>query len=153
MYSAILIAHSWLRWAALAALVVTVARAMGGWRGRRPWTPSDDRAGLLSTISLDLQLLLGLLLYFIVSPTMDNLRLIENPMRESAVRFWLLEHPFGMFVALVLAHVGRVRIRKAADARRKHRLALIFFGLALVVIAVSLPWPGTATGRPLFRLP
>lgn len=56
-----------------------------------------------------------------------------------------------MLAALVLAHVGRVRIRKAGDPRRKRRLALIFFGLALVAIVASLPWPGMATGRPLFR--
>lgn len=147
-----LMAHSWLRWVVLAAAVVAVARALGGWQGNRGWTRTDDRAGLFFTIALDVQLLIGLLLYLVLSPLMENIRAnAGEAMGDPAMRYWLVEHPVGMLAALVLAHVGRVRIRKAADARRKHRLALIFFGLALVAAAASLPWPGMATGRPLFR--
>lgn len=105
-------------------------------------------------MSLDVQLLIGLLLYFVLSPFMEAVwDQAAVAMRTGALRYWLVEHPFGMLVALVLAHVGRIRIRKASDPRRKHRLVVIFFGLALLVMAVSLPWPGTATGRPLLRMP
>jgi len=55
-----------------------------------------------------------------------------------------------MLVAITLAHVGRARIRKA-DIARRHRLAAIFYGLALVSILASIPWPGTPNGRPLLR--
>ena len=154
MYSTMLVAHSWLRWVVLAAALVASVRSLGGLNGRRAWTPADDRAGRLFVIALDLQLLIGLLLYFVLSPFMDTVReQIDVAMRTGAMRYWLVEHPFGMLVALALAHVGRVRIRKATDPRRKHRLAAIFFGLALLAIAVSLPWPGMATARPLLRMP
>jgi hypothetical protein len=152
MYSTMLIAHSWLRWVVIAAALVAVIRALAGWSGTRPWTRADDRAGLLLTSALDLQMLIGLLLYFLFSPLLATIRQhAGEAMGNDAARYWLLEHPFGMIVAIALAHVGRVRIRKAADVRRKHRLALIFFGLALIAMAASLPWPGTATGRPLLR--
>lgn len=152
MYSLTLLAHSWLRWLVLAAALVAVVRAFNGRRGG-VWSPADDRAGRLFTTLLDLQLLVGLLLYFVLSPFMATVReQAGEAMRNDAMRYWLVEHPVGMLVALVLAHVGRVRIRKNADPRRKHRLALIFFGLALLAAALSLPWPGTATGRPLFRM-
>ena len=36
-----------------------------------------------------------------------------------------------MIVAIALAHVGRVRVRKATDSESKHKRALIFFGLSL----------------------
>jgi hypothetical protein len=72
-------------------------------------------------------------------------------MRDGTMRYWLVEHPLGMVIAIALAHVGRARLRKATDPRRKHRLVMIFFGLALVALAASHPWPGMATGRPLFR--
>jgi hypothetical protein len=55
-----------------------------------------------------------------------------------------------MLVALGLAHVGRVRIRKA-DISRRGKLAAIFFGLALVAILASIPWPGVPNARPLLR--
>ena len=153
MYSLMLIAHSWLRWLVLVAALVALARSMGGWNGRRPWTQADDRAGLVFTTALDVQFLIGLLLYFLFSPLMSTIRAnAGEAMGDSAMRYWLVEHPFGMLVGIALAHIGRSRIRKAVDAARKHRLTVIFFGLALVAILVSIPWPGTIQGRPLVRL-
>ena len=38
-----------------------ILRAVTGASSRRPWSPADDRAGLLFTIVVDVQLLLGLL--------------------------------------------------------------------------------------------
>jgi hypothetical protein len=56
-----------------------------------------------------------------------------------------------MLSGLTLAHSGAARIRKASPERR-HRLAAIFFVLALLAILASIPWPGLPAGRPLFRL-
>jgi predicted membrane channel-forming protein YqfA (hemolysin III family) len=72
-------------------------------------------------------------------------------MRTSGIRFWAVEHLLGMVIAIALAHVGKSRIRKAATDARRHRLALIFFGLALLAVLVSIPWPAMPNGRPLFR--
>ena len=50
-----------------------------------------------------------------------------------------------------LAHVGRVRIRKAPDSESRHKRALVFFGLALLVLLLSMPWPIGPGARSLFR--
>jgi hypothetical protein len=71
-------------------------------------------------------------------------------MRDPVLRFYTVEHIFGMVAALALAHIGRARLRKAAEATR-HRKALIFFGMAIAIILLSIPWPGTPGGRALFR--
>ncbi|MEO7273876.1 MAG: hypothetical protein ABIX28_11085, partial [Vicinamibacterales bacterium] len=74
-------------------------------------------------------------------------------MANPGLRFWTVEHPFGMFLAIALAHIGRVRIRKGTDAVRRHRTALIFFTIALILIVLSTPWPGRELiGRPMFRM-
>ena len=152
MYSPLLTLHSLLRWLVLAAALIAVIRAIAGAAGRRPWTPSDNRSGLWFTISLDIQLLLGLILYVALSPiTTEAFRDFGAAMRNSALRFWAVEHLTGMVVALALAHIGRVRIRRSASDAAKHRTAAIFFGLALVAILVSIPWPGMPNGRVLFR--
>ncbi|MEO6213461.1 MAG: hypothetical protein ABIP65_07515 [Vicinamibacterales bacterium] len=149
MYTAVLMIHSWLRWAVLVAGLLAVARAATA--GGRPWTPADDRSTRWFTIALDVQVLLGLLLYFVLSPfTREAMGDFGAAMKTSGLRFWAVEHTFGMIIGAALAHVGAVRIRKA-PMPRKHRLAVIFFGLALLVILASIPWPGTAAGRPLFR--
>jgi hypothetical protein len=62
----------------------------------------------------------------------------------------MIEHPFGMLIAIALLHVGRSRARKA-DSLRRHKVSAIFYGLALAAIVASIPWPGTPNGRPLLR--
>jgi hypothetical protein len=149
VYLTILTLHSWLRWLVLLAGLVAVVHPLAA--GRRRWTDTDARAGFWFTMLLDLQVLLGLILYVGLSPiTHEAFRNIGAAMASRSLRFWLVEHVFGMVIALALAHVGRVRIRKA-DVSRRRRLAAIFFGLALVAILASIPWPGTPNGRPLLR--
>ena len=68
MYGIVLLLHSLLRWLVLIAGLLAAARGISGWRSRRPWTLPDERAGLWFTMTLDLQFLLGLLLYGVLSP-------------------------------------------------------------------------------------
>ena len=151
MYSATLLIHSWLRWAVLIVGLIAIVRGLGGWSDARPLPRVDERAGFWFTMTLDIQMLLGLVLYFVLSPfTTQALQDFGGAMRNSGLRFWAVEHLAGMVIGIALAHVGRARISKAA-ASRKHRVAAIFFGLALLVILASIPWPGTPNGRPLFR--
>lgn len=151
MYSAVLLMHSWLRWAVLIAGLVAVFRGIGGWSGARMWTRVDDRAAFWFTTTLDLQMLLGLGLYLFLSPfTSAAFDDFGAAMKNPGLRFWAVEHVVGMIVGIALAHIGRKRVAKAAAAR-KHRLAAIFFGLALLAILASIPWPGMPNGRELFR--
>jgi hypothetical protein len=148
-YLTILAVHSWVRWLVLLPGLLAFVRAVRG-RGSA-WTATDDRVGFWFVMLLDLQVLIGLVLYVWLSPiTHEALRDFGAAMKSSSLRFWAVEHGFGMLIGLALAHVGRVRIRKA-DVSRRHKLAAIFFGLALVAILASIPWPGTPNARPLLR--
>ena len=152
MYSAFLLIHSLLRWVVVIAGLVVLARAIGGITGRRDWLPADGAAMRVFSISLDIQFLIGLLLYVWLSPFIrDAWADMGATMRNAPLRFFAVEHLFGMIVGIALAHVGKSKIGKATDATRKHKLAAIFFGLAMVVILLSIPWPGTPGGRPLLR--
>jgi len=152
MYSSALWLHSLLRWAVLFTGLVAWFRAIGAKTAKRPWTPKDDLWGLLLTISADLQLLVGLALYFVFSPiTKMGMQNLAAAMRIPTARFFTVEHVLGMLIAIALIHVGRVKIRKAADPARKHRLAIIFFGIAVVLVIISTPWPGMPVARPLLR--
>jgi hypothetical protein len=153
LYSFTLALHSLLRWLVLIFAVLAVVRAFAGWSGGRPWTRSDDRAGLWFTISLDIQILLGLPLYFILSPftrvALDN---FGAAMRDPNLRFWAVEHVTMMLLAAVIAHVARVRIRRAPGDAARHRRAAIGFLIALLLVLAAIPWPGMMNGRPLIRL-
>lgn len=151
MYSAVLLLHSWLRWAVLILAVFAVVRAFSA-RGGRPWSNADDALGKWLVIAFDTQFTVGLLLYVALSPiTQIAFSDFGAAMRNAGLRFFAVEHTLGMFVALALVHVGRVKIRKASGDLRRHTLAATFYGLALVILLASIPWPGMAAGRPLLR--
>jgi heme A synthase len=150
MYSTVLLIHSWIRWVALVAAVGTTLAAL---RGKVEGSPSlADRWGMIAIMVLDTQLLLGLLLYFVVSPNMKAI--LDNfgaSMKDPATRFWAVEHTTAMFAAIALAHVGRVLARKAKTPAAKRTRLLVCFGLSTILIFVGMPWPGRPGGRPLFR--
>ncbi|MEN3338238.1 MAG: hypothetical protein V7647_1914 [Acidobacteriota bacterium] len=151
MHSAVLILHSWVRWIVIAAGLHAAARGLLGASRNAPWTPGDDRAGFWFVTAMDLQLTIGLVLYLFLSPyAAAALHNLSATMKDPVLRFWAVEHAFGMLVAVTLVHVGRVRARRT-DSLRRHRITAIFYGLALVAILVSLPWPGSAHARPLLR--
>ncbi len=151
LYAIVLTIQSWLRWIVLLAGIAAFIRSAIGAGRQAAWTPTDDRAGLWFSILLDVQVLVGLALYVFLSPfTHAAFGNIGEAMRNSGLRFWLVEHLTGMIIAIGLVHIGRSRLRKA-DERRRHRTASIFYGLALLAMAISIPWPGTHAGRPLLR--
>ena len=150
MYSALLFLHSWLRWVVLALAVMVLLRASAG-RGKA-WSPADARGMRLFVIALDIQVLLGLILYVGISPiTAVAFQNLGAAMRDASLRFFVVEHFVGMLAAVALAHIGSVKVRKAQDAAAKHRIALIFVALSLVAMLMSIPWPGMPGGRVLFR--
>jgi len=152
MYSVVLLLHSWLRWLVLAAGVVILWRSFTGRTGHKLWSAADERSLQLFTISLDVQFLLGLILYLGISPIIGvAFRNLSDAMRQPSLRIFVVEHPIGMIAAIALAHVGRSKVRKATTADAKHRTALLFVALALVIILISIPWPWMPGGRPLFQ--
>src|SRR5262249_52490524 len=101
----------------------------------------------------DLQMLLGLLMYFGLSPSMrEILNHFGESMKRADTRFYAVEHISAMVAAVVLSHVGRVLARKAASPTAERTRLLARFGLALILILAGMPWPGRPGGRDLFRL-
>jgi len=152
MYAAFLLIHSTVRWVVLLLALAAIARAIRGVAGKREWEPADQSIGAWFTGSVDLQMLLGLVLYIFLSPFIrDAWGDLAATMRNPPLRFFAVEHITGMIIAIALVHVGRARTKKLADAPSRHKAAMIFYGLALIVMLGSIPWPGMPAGRPLFR--
>jgi len=148
MYSTILGLHSWLRWLALGAGVLATLAAARNTSS----ASAGDRIGMILVSILDLQLLLGLALYFFVSPLMAAIRAdFGAAMRDPQARFWAVEHVTTMLGAVIAAHVGRVLARKTADANSRRMKLFICYGIATVLMFLAVPWPGMRAGRPLFR--
>ena len=151
MYAVVLVIHSWLRWLVILSGLFAFIRAAVGAATGKAWTPADDRAGALFARIFDLQFLFGLILYVFLSPTTHAVfGNFSAAMKDDVSRFWAVEHIVGMFIAAALVHIGQIRARKT-DSLRRHKVAAIFFGLALAVVLGSIPWPSLPYGRPLLR--
>ncbi len=141
LYSITLVLHNWVRWGVLIIGVVAVGNSILGWVGSRDWTSRDRIIGSLFGILLDIQVLLGLLLYFVLSPiTRAALQNFGAAMGNETQRFFALEHVFYMLLAVVFVHVGSVMARRGNTDRAKFSRAAIFFTLALLMILLGIPW-------------
>jgi hypothetical protein len=151
LYGTVLFVHSLLRWVILPAGLAVCVRSWLASRSGRPWERGDEKLQVLLASVLDLQFLLGISLYALLSPFsrafFDDFRM---GMEDPVVRFFGLEHVAAMVVAIAVVHIGRARSKKAEGARR-HRVVWISTLIALLLILLSIPWPGFPYARPLLR--
>lgn len=141
MYTGLLHTHNMFRWLVLIFIVLAVVFGFIGWFNKRDWTKKDNITGLLLTIFMDIQFLVGIILYAFVSPlTKAAFSDFGAAMKNSVLRFYAVEHILLMVIALVLVHIGRSKSKKAVAPWKKHRAATIYFGIALVLILVAIPW-------------
>ena len=143
--------HNLIRWAVIIFGLWTIFSAISGVISKRNYTSADNSANLLFMVSCDIQLVLGLILYF-ANSWFDRLKDLSNNMKDANNRFFTMEHALMMIIAWILVHVGRVSVKKAATPAAKHKRTLIFLGLAILIILAAIPWPfREAIARPLYR--
>jgi len=132
--------HSGIRWIALIALVIAVAASLIGVINKK----GISRKQLYSTAvyALHLQLLIGIVLYFISA----RVQFSEGFMKDSILRFFAMEHPLMMIIGVVLVTIGNSKAKKLDDPFQKSKKILIFYALGLLVILYGIPWPWQAYG-------
>jgi hypothetical protein len=130
MYSALLHAHSGLRWILLLLILATIIGALGNRGGSL--SEGTKKLSLFAMISTHLQATLGLVLYFL-SP---KVQFSANTMGNSMLRFFTMEHVLMMLIALVLITIGH-RHSKAGNANK----VFWFYLIALLVMLAAIPWP------------
>ncbi len=147
-----LVIHSVLRWAVLLFGVWAVFAALGAVISKRNYRSGDNKISLFFMTSCDLQLVMGLILYF-TGMWFDKVK-TDMPalMKDPAERFFAIEHALMMIIAWLLVHVGRSMVKRAGTDAQKHKRTLIYFGIALVIILAMIPWPfrPPGIGRQLF---
>lgn len=136
MYETILSVHSILAYAALGLLVLASINAIFGLTSKKLFTDKDLRLSLFTLIICHIQLLVGLILYF-VSPL--GFEQLDN-MKDAAVRLTSLEHPLINIIALVLITIGWSKHKKEESNNGKFKKIAVFYTLGLLLILSRLPW-------------
>lgn len=132
MYDILRSAHSGWRYIVLILLVLAVVKAVSGWLGNKTYTKGDKSLNLFTLISAHIQLLIGLVLYFMGGWYK------MNATGDAAVRYFKMEHISMMILAIILITIGYSRSKKLIAGVAKHRAISIFFGLALMIIVVAI---------------
>ena len=141
MYNPLLFAHSYLRYIVLILLVVVIITSLLGLLNKKSYTTTDNKLSLFLFIATHLQLLLGLILYF-VSPAVQ---FSGESMKNPEARYWLVEHNTAMLIAIILITLARTTSKKMTESAAKHRRMFIFNLIALVIIVVSISMSGSAS--------
>lgn len=145
--------HNLLRYAIVIFLVINVVKSFLGWFGKKKYTAGDNKLSLFLFITAHLQLVIGLVLYFI-SDIVQGYKAMPmiDIMQDSVARFWVVEHMLSMIVGIVIITLGRIMAKKAKTDGAKFRRQAIYFTLAMVIIFAAIPWPWAAEGiaRPWF---
>lgn len=145
--------HNAVRWAVLALGLLVLVNTLAGWVIGRDWRTGDERLHAAFVGFVDLQFLAGLTLYAFLSP-LPQAFLAELPatMKVPTIRFFMLDHPVSMFMAIAIIHIARNK-SKVANGARRFRIVSLTTALALAIMLASIPWPGMRYGRPLVRTP
>ncbi|WP_019037241.1 hypothetical protein [Psychroflexus tropicus] len=141
MYEVIQIVHSYWAYLVLLVLVLATFNAIIKTLGKKSFGPQDFRISLFTLIVSHLQLLIGLVLYF-VSPYFQAFSEVgmKGVMGDSTLRLYLVEHPLTMIVTIVLITVGYSKHKKKLASNKKFRTIAIFYALALLLMLSRIPW-------------
>ena len=132
--------HSVVRWLVLLAGLVAVARLANGYTRQLAYGAADLKASRIFIGLLDLQFLLGLILYATSPLIRDAMKNMTTAMQEPHTRFFVAEHPMMMFLGLCVAHGSSIWSRKAPTDRVKFLRSAIGFAFALGLILAGIPW-------------
>ena len=125
----------------LAVLIFAVFNALMGWLGKRDFTMHKDlRISLFALILSHIQLLVGLILFFVSANGLKAVQTLGMSGLNAPARLLAVEHPFTNIIALALITIGWSRHKRFMESDKKFRTITIFYGLGLVLILSRIPW-------------
>jgi heme A synthase len=152
MYNTLLALHSLTRWLVLAGMIVTLFLAYRGWLLKKPFSKIDDIARIASAAVAHVQLVLGIILYFISPIVSYFLHNFSTAVHDRAIRFFGMEHVTMMLIAITLVTIGSAKAKRKTTDREKFKTLAIWYTIALLLIFSSIPWSfSPLISRPNFR--
>ncbi|MBW6489584.1 MAG: hypothetical protein K0B15_00185 [Lentimicrobium sp.] len=152
LYTFTLLLHSWNRWIILVAGILSIILAISGMIKKNNYNKLNRTTSLIFLSSLHFQLLIGLLLYFVLSPvTLQALSDFGAAMKNSTLRYWAVEHSFVNVIAIIVVQAGSLITKSRQTDQKKFKATLIWNGIALLLIIIIIPMGFMGVERPWFR--
>ncbi|WP_372473357.1 hypothetical protein AB4865_11045 [Capnocytophaga sp. ARDL2] len=129
-------AHSYMAYLVLFFVGLAAFNALIGWIGKRDFKPMDKTIALLGLAFSHLQMLVGIILYF-VSPMVVP---IGDAMKNSGLRLYALEHPLINLIAIVLITIGFSKHKKQEQSASKFKTITLLYGIGFILLMSRIPW-------------
>ena len=145
--------HNLLRWVILILLLASILKSYSGWQQKKLFTAGDKKIWLFTLIAAHITLLVGLYQWLFGRYGLISKGLPEgtNIMKDKFYRFFLVQHPTGMIISILLITLGYGMAKKQVSDETKFKKAFWYFVIALLVILITVPWPfRQIVGRPIF---
>ena len=153
MYEILLNLHSWLRWLVLGMAVVVIYNNYNGWKSGLVYSDKDKKLNTYMMLLLHSQLVIGLALYFGVSPMMTVLMAcFGGSMKDSAQSFWGVEHMVGLVIGFVVVFIFVAKAKKQSTDAQKFKTGFMWFTIAILIIILMIPFGIWNVERPMFRM-
>lgn len=136
MYHFIQKFHSGWAYLAILVLVIAIVNSLIGMTSKKEFTAKDRKIAMFGLIGTHVQLLVGLILYFVSPLGKDSFGL----MSDAALRLTSLEHPLVNIIAITLITIGWSKHKKAATSEAKFKSITVFYALGFVLILSRIPW-------------
>jgi uncharacterized membrane protein YtjA (UPF0391 family) len=154
METGLLHLHNLLRWIIVILLLLSIVKAYTGWKGNKSFSAGDAKIWLFTMIASHITLLLGLYQWLMGRYGILTFEIPEGSsrMKDPFIRFFQVEHPVSMLLAILFITLGRGMAKKDLSDTLKYRQAFVYFFVALLLLLAAVPWPfrGEIIGRPLF---
>ncbi len=137
--------HNIVRWIIVLGGLYAIITSLQGLFTKGIWSENNKRAGLIFTSALNLQFILGLILFFISPIAQGAMKNMAEAMKVKELRFFVAEHWVTMILALLAAQLGYSLAKRATTDRAKFIRSSIGYVLAGILIVIGIPW-----WRPLF---
>ena len=140
MYIYLKTVHSYWAFFVLFILVAAIFNAFIGRYTGKEFSTKDLRISLFGLIFSHIQLLIGLILYF-VSPWFDQWAAIGmGVMKDAQARLYLVEHPITNILAIVLITIGWSMHKRQSESSKKFLRIILFYSLGLLLLLSGIPW-------------
>jgi hypothetical protein len=136
IYTILVHIHSGLRWLVLLFIILTIVDAAIKLRRKADNEGRFCFSNRYALVFMHLQLIIGLILYFISPKVVFS----AASMKETLLRFFLVEHIALMVIAVILVTIGYVRSKRGAGMK-KYKSLIIYYTIALLLILAAIPWP------------
>lgn len=152
MYAIYLGIHSITRYLVVFFLFGAILMSIHGYTQKKSFSNRHNAIRHWTATIAHIQLIIGILLYAQSPIALYFIKNIGTAIKSTEMSFFGLYHSVAMLTAVVLITIGSALAKRREKDEEKFKTIAIWFGIALLIIFIVIPWPFSPfVNRPYIR--